>query len=457
MPSYPPSYRLAVTGIGLFTCISVAHGAGFALIEQSVKGIGNAVAGGAAQATDATTIFYNPAGLAWLDRHHSQAEFGLHLIVPNADFKDENSTNGIGGTPIGKHDDEGGKNGVVPNLYVAMPIDDQLTLGLGIMAPFGLATEYSKSWIGRYHAVESTLATVNITPALAYRINNHFSVGAGVSAQYIDATLTNALDFGTLGFLAGIPGVRPSDPAFDGSTRVEGDDWSFGFNVGALYEFDNNAFDDPTRIGLSYRSEYDHTLDGDNTLAVPAFALPLTGLPTTKIARDAKADTTLPAIASLSAYHRVNQQLAVMADVSWTDWSVFDELRIEFEDGTASVQPENWEDSWRYALGVDYFYNSDWTLRAGIAYDETPVSHTQDRTPRIPDNSRRWVAVGASYRPTPAFSFDFAYAHLFVSDTPLNDTEVTTSGLAGVPVGSTLRGEYEASVDILSAQFQWNF
>lgn len=452
MPCYPLHCRIAAAAASTLACISIAQGAGFSLIEQNVKGIGNAVAGGAAQAEDATTIFFNPAGLARLDRTRSQAELGLHLIVPQADFKDEDSTNAIGGTPSGKRNDEGGKSGAVPNLYYALPLDDRLTVGVGVMVPFGLSTEYSKSWIGRYHAVESSLSTFNITPALSYRINEQLSVGAGVSAQYIDATLTNALDFGTLGFLAGIPGVRPSDPAFDGSTRVEGDDWGFGFNLGLLYEFTPGS-----RVGLSYRSEYDYTLEGDNTLAVPAFALPLTGQPTTRITRDATADVTLPAIASLSAYHRVNDRFAVMADVTWTDWSVFDELRIEFDGGTASVQPEDWEDSWRYALGVDYFYSDDWTLRAGLAYDETPIPSSRERTPRIPDNSRRWVAVGASYRPSPTFTFDVAYAHLFVSDTPINDTEVTTGSLAGAPVGNTLRGEYEASVDIISAQIQWNF
>jgi long-chain fatty acid transport protein len=148
-----------------------------------------------------------------------------------------------------------------------------------------------------------------------------------------------------------------------------------------------------------------------------------------------------------------------MADVTWTDWSAFDELRLEFDDGSAdAVQPEEWDDAYRFSLGASYRYNDAWTLRAGVAYDQSPVPGADRRTPRIPDDSRTWVTVGASYRLSEAFSFDVAYAHIFIGEVPIRDTEVTTGALAnGAPVGSTLDGEFDASVDILSAQIQWKF
>ena len=420
-------------------------GAGFQIQEQSVKGLGNAFAGGSAIAEDASTVLYNPAGLSRLKQR--QVENGLHIIFPQSDFKDGNSTNAIGGVANGGGDDAG-QVAAVPNFFYSNPINDRLTFGFGVSSLYGLVTEYDRNWVGRYHAVKSELLTINVNPALSYRVDEHLSFGAGVSAQYAEAHLTNALDFGTLGFLAGAP-VTPSTPAFDGFTDVEGDAWDFGFNLGVLYQFTPGS-----RVGLAYRSEIEHTLEGKNKLTIPTFATPLAGPSRT---RGVKATATIPATLSLSGYHQLNEKWALMADVTWTDWSAFKELRLRFDDGGAdSVQPENWDDSFRYSIGVNYAYSDALLLRAGIAYDKTPVPD-EFRTPRIPDNSRRWVAFGGSYKLSEAFSLDFAYTHIFVSDTPIDDVELTTGGLAGAPVGNRLEGEYEASVDIISAQLQWNF
>ena len=434
-----------------FTLVSSAWGAGFQVQEQSVKGLGNAFAGGAAIAEDGSTVLSNPAGLTRLS---PQAEFGLHIIAPQSEFKDQNSSNGIGGLPIGKSNEDGGKIAAVPNFFYARPLTDRLSFGLGTSSLYGLATEYDRNWIGRYHAVESELITINLNPGLAYKVNDQLSLGFGVSAQYADATLSNALDFGTLGFLAGAPGATPSTPQLDGFTELSGDDWGFGFNLGLLYQATPN-----TRIGLAYRSEVDHTLEGKNELIIPDFAVPLAG---PSRSRTGKADLTTPATASFSAYHQLDEHWAIMGDITWTGWSSFDELRVQFSndpvdpDPSDSVQPENWDDVFRYSLGVNYRYNPQWIVRAGIAYDESPVSD-EFRTPRIPDNDRLWLSLGGSYRISENFSLDFAYVHIFVEDTPINDTELTTGGLAGAPIGNTLEGEYDASVDLLAVQLQWNF
>lgn len=438
--------RSAVTA-GALMYAGAVHASGFAIIEQSVKGLGNAFAGGSAVAEDASTIFFNPAGLTRLQGQ--QALVGAHLIMPVADFDDRGSTNAIGGRPSGRFSNDGGENGVVPNVYYTAEIAERLKFGLGIFAPFALSIRYDKSWIGRYHAVESEITTININPTLAYKVTDQLSIGAGVSAQYVDVKISNAIDFGTLAFLSRIPGTSPSTRAFDGFSKVKGDDWGYGYNLGLLYEITPD-----TRVGLAYRSKISNTLEGDNDLTVPAAFARAFGPSRT---RDAKADVSLPETVSLSGYHKLNEQWAIMADATWTHWSRFDELRIKFDDGAQTVQPENWRNTWRYSLGVSYAYNPEWTLRAGIAYDETPVPGQDRRTPRIPDETRRWIAVGASYQPSPSLSFDFGYTHIFMNDPRINDTEVTTGSLARLPIGNTLRGEYDANIDIVSAQVQWNF
>lgn len=156
---------------------------GFLLFEQGVKGLGNAFAGGSAIAEDASTIFFNPAGITRLSG--SQIEAAGYYIIPQAEFDDKGSTVTpvFGGAPLTGGD--GGDAGVaafVPNFYFAQEITDKFHAGIGISVPFGLATEYNRNWVGRYHAIKSELLTIDINPTVAYRLNQWLSLGAGISA-----------------------------------------------------------------------------------------------------------------------------------------------------------------------------------------------------------------------------------------------------------------------------------
>lgn len=393
--------RLAA-GLVLAGCSQFVHAAGFALIEQNASGLGNAYAGQAAAATDASTIFFNPAGMTYLpDR---QVVLVGHLIKPEAEFSGSST---IGG---GNGGDAGGL-ALVPNAYYVFRLTPDVHLGVGMNAPFGLKTEYDSTWAGRTQAIKSELKTINLNPSIAWKASETLSFGAGMSIQYAEATLTNASAVGLV--------------------TVKGNDYAWGFNLGALWQV-NEA----TRIGLAYRSEVDYTLEGTVTFS----GMPVLNGPVT-------ADTTLPDSASLSLFHKLNERWDVLADVTWTGWSDFDELRILRTSGAlVGVTPENWDDSYRYSLGVNYRLNDKLTLRGGVAFDETPVSDTY-RTARIPDEDRTWIAFGAQYRLSPKSMLDVGYAHLFVKDARINKTES----------GVTLAGEYDASVDILSAQFTLNF
>jgi long-chain fatty acid transport protein len=165
------------------------------------------------------------------------------------------------------------------------------------------------------------------------------------------------------------------------------------------------------------------------------------------------ADVTLPASASVSALHKLGQKFEIMGDITWTQWSEFDELRVRYI-GSA-VQPDavttqDWDDSFRYSIGLSYILNEKIKLRTGLAYDETPIKNPERRTPRIPGEDRIWTALGLTWQATEKFSFDVAYAHLFVDDPKINNTTEGT-------VEHTLQGEYDASVDIVSAQVNYVF
>lgn len=321
-----------------------ALASGFAILEQSVRGLGNAFSGSAA-AEDASTIFFNPAGLTRLSGS-SVIGAGFY-IFPSALFQNSGSTIVTGASLTGGNGGDGGSNVFVPNLYAAWDISDRIKLGLGINSPFGLKTEYDDDWVGRYYAVNSELLTININPTLAAKLTPNLSVGAGINLQYAEAELSNAIDFGLIGFSNRL---RTRPQAADGFVELTGDDWSWGYNLGLLYEFTQR-----TRIGLAYRSSISHELEGNADFTVPAAVAPLTA---TGRFRDTGATTelNLPETVSLSGYHQLNPRLAVTSDITWTNWSRFEELRIKFDNPVEpdSVQPENWHDTFRYSLGEGF-------------------------------------------------------------------------------------------------------
>jgi long-chain fatty acid transport protein len=427
MSSFPLN-RLTL-GVALAGCAGLTQAAGFALIEQNASGLGSAYAGQAASAQDASTVFFNPAGMGLLPG--SQLVVTGSLVDLSAKFQDGGSTAAPLQTLGGTGGDAGGLS-FVPNAYYVYPVNKDLALGIGVNAPFGLKTEYDQTWMGRFQAVKSELQTINVNPSLSYKLNDTVLLGIGLSAQYIDATLTNMVNYSALagGALGG---------GLQGLADVKGNDWGWGYNLGALFNLGD------TRIGIAYRSEVDYTLEGDVSFAnvpPPMAANPL--LQTGPVT----ADVAMPASASLSLFHKFNPKVDLLADITWTGWSTFDVLTVRRTSGTVvSSTTENWQDSWRYSLGVNWHQNDAWTWRAGVAYDQTPVEDAY-RTARIPDNSRIWVALGGQYRLSEKSALDFGYAYLFVKDASIDST---------APGAGTLLGSYDNSVNILSAQYTYTF
>ncbi len=425
-----------------------AFSAGFAIYEQSVKGLGNAFAGGAAAAEDPSTIFFNPAGMTLLPG--TQAVAGVHFIQTHFGFDNQGSTHQLtditGEGLTGDNGGDAGTLGIVPNAYFSLATESGWAFGLGINAPFGLVTDWEDGWVGRYHALKSDVLTVNINPSVAYRLNEHLSFGAGVSAMYMRAHLSQAVDFGTI--LAAAGGTPQRE---DGKATLEADDWAFGFNLGAIWEFTPK-----TRIGIHYRSSVKQELEGDADFDVPAKAQAILATLGSGAFQDTDASgvITLPDTFSVSLYHRYGPKLAVMADATWTGWAKFDELRIEFDNPEQpdSVTTENWKNTWRFALGATYNPLPEWALRFGVAYDETPVPDAKHRTPRLPDNDRYWLSLGTGYQVSDRCSFDIGYTHLFAGTAKIDKDPVGEDATRG-----GLKGDVDVSGDIVSVQanFRW--
>jgi long-chain fatty acid transport protein len=440
--------RAAVLG-ALLAPLELSYASGFALLEQSASRLGTAFAGTGAAADDATTMFFNPAGLVYLGE--AQA-----LLIPSAveitsEFHDRGSTAGLG-QPLGNNGGDAGGWNFVPSAYASTPIGsaEKWAIGIGLNAPFGLKTEYDDGWVGRFQALKSEIKTINVNPTIAYRVSDAVALGFGVSYQRIDAELTNAVNYTPVVLQASGLVV----PGLEGDARVEGDDTGWGFNVGAMFELSP-----ATRIGIAYRSSIDYEVAGTATFqpatsasgtvnaiisAVSAPGGPLADGPVV-------VDLELPDSALVSLYQRIGDRFELLADVAWTGWSSVQELRVVREGGTTlSVTPELWDDTWRFALGGAFAYTSKLKFRAGVAYDQTPVSDAT-RTPRLPDVNRFWLAIGTHWQQSEMISMDFAYAHLFSDDVPLNQT-------GGNPLlYGSLVGEQSSDIDIVGVQVNVRF
>ena len=468
----------AVGALLLTLTASHAWGAGFALQENSGSAIGNAFAGGAASAEDASTLWSNPAGMSRLAS--PQVAVAVHLITPSFKFHDEGSQPAAF-QPLGGTGGDAGSLNVVPNLYAVMPINAQWSVGVGVNAPFGLVTEYDDNWLGRFQAVKSDIKTINVNPSVAWRVSDTFSVGVGVNWQRIDAELTSRVNY-SAGLAQGagqaaagglippslVPQIIGLTPGLEAKAKVEGDDDAWGWNIGFLWDVTPQ-----TRIGGQYRSSIKYTVSGTASFEYPALpAAPSPIVPVLQLlaagvnssictgspvgapgctSTGISADIKLPDIANLSIFHRVNDQWDVMGDVQFTRWSVFRQLEFVRSNGTVLANtPENFDDAWRFSVGATYHWTDAWSFRGGLAYDQSPVN-TADRTPRLPDSDRVWIAIGAQYRFNRNLALDAGYVYIPMRDADINQNAGSTAA------NGLIKGHYESNVNIFSAQLTYTF
>lgn len=395
--------RMGMGLVGLALCGGGAQAAGFALYEHSASALGNAFAGQAVVARDASTIFANPAGLT--EVVGGQAVAGGQLISSSVRFDDGNPATANGG--------DGGDLTLVPSVYYAMDLTPKVKLGVGVFAPFGLKTEYDSGWVGSTVATLSDMKTVNLNPSLAWKVNPRLSLGFGIDYQYVEATLAKEP----------VPGVV--------RTTMKGDDASWGYNLGLLYRLD-----DATQLAMSYRSAVAHRLEGEVSGNAPGLPLAIF------------ADATLPDMASLAVQRRLDRRWSLVADATWTGWSHFDQLDIRMAANGAplpgGLDIYDWEDAWRVGIGAEYRYNDAWTWRFGLAYDQTPIADAAHRKPRIPDSDRVSIAFGGRYAFSRQTQVDFGYMHIFFSDSSI--------AAPSAPVG-----DFKGYADILGAQLNYSY
>ncbi len=412
----------AVSAAALLVATEEAAASAFAIREQSGSLQGQSFAGANAYAMDPSVIFFNPAGMSALDG--TQAKVDLSALVLSIEFEDDGSSvpAPLPATLLGTNGSDAGADALVPAIYAMTSFGD-FRVGVGVNAPFGLVTDYESNWIGRYAAITSAIRTLNVNPVVSYQVTRWLAVGGGAQIQRFDARLTNAF----------------FTPVGDGLTELQADDIGYGFTAGALITPMPG-----TRIGVGFRSSVDHRLEGDVDINFPA------GLGGGKTTLGASADLETPDVLGVSLYQQVTDRLSLAGTAEWTNWSDFQELRVNFDTPGIpdDVTPENWNDSWFFALGATYQATENLLLRGGVALDQTPVPN-KFRTARLPDEDRYWISLGGTYQISDAVRVDAGYTHVFLPDASINEG---FQPILGSPATGTLTGEYELGLDIVSIE-----
>ena len=400
---------------------SPAYAAGFYLQEQSVKGLGMAFAGSTTSINDASTIYFNPAGMT--DLEQGQIHAGVSLMIPHGNISDTGSI--FAGPPIAPAAEGNPYEPIaLPNLYAAYPFHifgKEIWGGVGASLPFGITSDYGGAAFNRFDATETQLTTINITPALAADITNILSVGAGLDIQYAEADLRAAAN-----------GVT------EGTSRITGNDISYGFNIGLEIEPTEN-----TDIGVHYRSAMSHELDGKIVnIGTTAF---VTNEPGTL-------DLDLPDIATIGFDHQINDQLRVMGQAAWFGWGRFNELDAETDAVASPANPsalrQDYDDTFAFAIGGEYDLNPQWTIRAGYQYDQTPTN--ENRNTRNPDGNRHQISTGGTYKLTKNLELDFAASYTDISEESVNVTRNFTDN-------AIILADTEGYIATVAAAITWKF
>lgn len=440
--------RLSALALGIVgaLCLGQAQASGFQLKENSVKSMGAAFAGAGVRTDDSSVVVNNPATMARFQGTTFQVD--ATVIDLSYEFKGA-GTDALGRPLTGGDGGNAGDIAAVPAMSVVHKLDNGLAFGLMISAPFGLKTEYDDGWSGRYFGQKSEVEIVDLTLAAAIDIvPDRFSVGAGVVYSRADVTLSRAIDFGTLLFsnpnTRPLPFARPQ--AADGFAEVQGDNTGIGWSVGAHF-----SPTDKLAIGVSYRSEIDYELSGRADWTVPGnVAAVFAASPTTRqLFQDGAihADLTTPSTTSVDVRYAFTDRVAVMASWTETGWSSLREVRVDFANPDPDlIEPFEWRDTQFASLGAEFKLNENVTLRAGLAFDETPT-HIETRTPRMPDDDRIWYSMGGSWKASEALEINFGYTRIDVDSAPLD----IDSG------GSRLIGTFDGIADLYGVSAQYKF
>jgi len=406
-----------LVGLTILRTASPAYSSGFGVFTQGASALGQADAV-VADNDGPSTIFFNPSLLNKLPG--TQVEIGTTLLFPSRDFRSSTT-----GTTASTEDTL-----YYPStFYVSHTFNDKISAGLGVFNPFGLGTEWSGTWEGRYIATKSTIETYNINPVVSYQITPGLSFAVGLDVILLDATLEKKVNLSLLG----LP---------DANQKFKGDGTGVGYNLGIAYNAGHGI-----SLGASYRSEVEIDVKGNVSFDLPspllAGTLPNTGGKTT---------ITLPRQLLAGVAYQASERLTLESGFRWEDWRSFNESKVELNQPVAGqttiTDPKNWHDTFAVNVGGKYRLNDTFTLLAGYLYGWNAVPHDTFE-PSVPDANTHLFCLGTD--------MVFKNVKLAVSYAYQLQEERSKNNTVGAAVGGSANGIYNADIHLLGISATYRF
>lgn len=450
----PVKSIVSATVIAMMSHQSIHAGAFSLYTESSAVAIGNYAAGVAAEAVDASTAWYNPAGLVLLKKQEVLLS-GIG-VFPSSELTGTStfSTVGVPSYFQSFTNLQGAENAFVPAVHYALPLGERAAFGLSVVSPFGLSTDYGIGSPVRYAATLSRLRVIDLSPDIAGKLTDHLSFGAGLDLQWAQVDFDGVLGLPNIAFVN--PDATPT--TFDSTSSNRGDSIGFGFHTGLMSVFNDNH----TRIGVNYQSKVSHRFTGTSTLKGRLADPDLTD-PTAVFSDNVLMSNpiNLPDVVTLSGYQDVNSKLALLGSIVYTGWSSFKTIELS---NVAAFNPnldpnqalvnstatEHYQDVWRFAVGANYHVTDQWMMRAGAGYDQTPTVNSA-RDIRLPDVNRWALSVGTHYQVRPNLGVDIGYTYLFA----LNNAIVDKTQAFGTETSYNVNAIAKVNAQLFGAQLVW--
>ena len=413
-----------------------ANAAGYKMEFQSASTLADS--GDAAVVEDAGTNWYNSAGLVYLPQQlalsgieiYQHTKFSGTVTAPN-------TTPLLPGASSVTSTTNSYPNAFLPGFHYAYPFKDRWAFGISVVPAWGLMEDYGNAFL-RYNLIRLYTKTIDIAPSLAMRINDQWSVGLGPDFHYFSVESKNAARTQVL------------TTTGDSLSRYSADHWNEGWHAGLLFRLN-----DATRIGLNYRSRIVMHLQGYSSFG-------LSGSPFfTNSAFETnqfKVNIPLPPTTSLSIYHDMTPNFALMGTVTYDQWGIVNAYNAHnYQTITSTVppvpalidasSPQNMKNTLDWGLGLHYKLNRQWMLRANVKYEPTPTNNT-DRDVNFPDGDKLGFQIGARYQINKQLMLDLIYGHVFVRQESIGFTNPVTN--------VATNGHVNTSINLAGAQLVWN-
>jgi long-chain fatty acid transport protein len=369
--------------VGTFGLSDAALAAAFQLYEMGTPIIGTAGVGQAAIISDASAAYFNPAGMGFL----SGTEFmlGAQMLAPDIQFSIDSSTTISGG--------DGGNAGTIlagMDIYFAYNYSPNLKLGVSVASPYGGSLTYNDGWVGRFYVQNALFFAVDLNPSVAYRFNDWFAAAAGVTLEYMSLQQTLAIPI-------------PQTNDIEGQLNLKVDNYAPGFNLGVMFTPGQS-----TKIGVAYRSQITHKLEGDVTFLRIA---PVPGTSTKMI---------MPQNVMVSIAQDLTDCITLLAEGGWANWSTMTDTALNIRNITA-VTPRHWKDTYRLGVAGQVKITPDLMLQAGVSFDSSPTD-AKLRLPDLPMDQQIRAGTGVVYSIMKPVKIAFSYEYINFGKAEINNT-----------------------------------